>query len=98
MRWPTNVEAFVLLLVEAPVGQAGLNPGSQQDGVDGLIQVVVGAQLDAADHGVEAVDARDHDDGGRLQSPAASAPDSSRVEGKVIDHAVRGYLSRPCRM
>src|SRR6266498_5777338 len=48
-------------VVEALLGQCGSDPSVQEDRMEGLGEVILGAHLDAADNAVDLVDRRDHD-------------------------------------
>ena len=92
-----------LPVVPALALYAGLDPGLQQDGVEGLEQVVVGAGFDAFDNAVHVLVAGDHDD--RCRAPvgvfldaaqhlAAVHPRHQQVQQHDIHIALRQHPER----
>jgi hypothetical protein len=56
-----------LLVVQPLLLQAGADARLQQDGIERLAQVILGAELDAAHHAVHVIERGDHEHGHRSQ-------------------------------
>ena len=58
---PRSAEVGALLIAQALLLEAGADPRPEQHAVERLRQIVLGAELDAADHALDLVHGRDHD-------------------------------------
>ena len=79
------LQVAALALAPALALQAGADPGAQQDRVERLGQVVLGARLDAADHAVGLLQARDHDHRDGVQALVRLEP-LEHLEAVEIGH------------
>ena len=55
------LQVAALALAPALALEAGADPGAQQDRVERLGEIILGTSLDAADNGIDLLQARDHD-------------------------------------
>jgi hypothetical protein len=77
-----------VLVVQALLLQAGADPRVQQHGVERLAEVILGAELDAADHALHVVQRRDHQDRDVAQRGLGLQPLEHGVTVEVGHHDV----------